>query len=55
MTANNAKGVVPGANELAVNAPDPATLDARFDSAPYLGAVEDASDDWYAGWTYQQP
>jgi hypothetical protein len=42
---------VNGANETAVVATDPKTLDAAFDTTTYVGAVKDASDTWYAGWT----
>lgn len=42
---------VNGANETAVVATDPKTLDAAFDSTNYVGAVKDANDTWYAGWT----
>jgi hypothetical protein len=40
-----------GANETAVTATDAKTLDAAFDTTTYVGAVRDASDTWYAGWT----
>lgn len=49
-------GVVPGAFESAPNvtAIDPSTVNAFFDaSATYVGAVRDANDTWYRGWTYQ--
>ncbi|MGC4028828.1 MAG: hypothetical protein QM696_08155 [Steroidobacteraceae bacterium] len=42
---------VNGANESAVTATDPKTVDAAFDTTNYIGAVRDASDTWYAGWT----
>lgn len=44
---------VNGPNETAAVAVDPATIDPDFDAiaAPYIGAVRDASDTWYAGWT----
>jgi hypothetical protein len=42
---------VNGANEVAVVAADPKTLDAAFDTTNYVGAVRDANDTWYAGWT----
>ena len=32
---------------------DPATPNAFFDEADYVGAVEDEGDDWYRGWTFQ--
>jgi hypothetical protein len=59
--ANNASTFTPtltntfinGANETAVVAVNPQTVDAEFDAiaAPYIGAVRDANDTWYAGWT----
>lgn len=42
---------VNGANETAATATDPKTLDAAFDTTTYVGAVRDAADTWYAGWT----
>ena len=50
-TATLANTFVNGANEAAAVATDPKTLDAAFDSTNYVGAVKDASDTWYAGWT----
>ena len=52
-----AAALVPGANEaigatMIDDAQDGiAGDDGFFDDAPYVGAVEDASDDWYQGWT----
>lgn len=40
-----------GANEASITATDPASLDAAFESTDYIGAVRDADDTWYAGWT----
>ena len=40
-----------GATETAVAATDPKTFDAAFDTTTYVGAVKDAADTWYAGWT----
>ena len=40
-----------GANETARTAFDAKTLDAFFDTTTYVGAVKDANDTWYAGWT----
>ncbi|MDM7984401.1 MAG: hypothetical protein QUV02_08110 [Maricaulis sp.] len=45
-------GVVPGAEEQAVVATDINAIDAWFEDAQYAGAVEDANDTWYQGWTY---
>lgn len=42
---------VNGANETAVTATDPKTIDALFDTTTYIGAVRNAADTWYAGWT----
>ena len=42
---------VPGATANGVEAFDVGTVDAFFDSVDYIGAVEDADDDWYQGWT----
>ncbi len=50
-TATLANTFVNGANEAAVVATDPKTVDAAFDSTNYVGAVKDANDTWYAGWT----
>jgi len=46
-------GFINGANETAAAAVNPQTIDAEFDAitTPYVGAVRDASDTWYAGWT----
>ncbi|GGE42920.1 hypothetical protein GCM10011367_17030 [Marinicauda pacifica] len=56
MSANNASGVVPApaGPEAGVTAIDPSTVDAFFDSVTYIGAVENAADTWYQGWTLQQ-
>jgi len=50
-TATLTNSFVNGANETAAVATDPKTLDAAFDTTTYVGAVKDASDTWYAGWT----
>ncbi len=42
---------VPGAPEAAIPATDVSTIDPFFDATGYIGAVEDANDDWYQGWT----
>ncbi|MDE0879601.1 MAG: hypothetical protein OSB00_13205 [Sphingomonas bacterium] len=56
-----------GANETAVAAFDASTLNNRtingilvtpagfFDKTSYIGAVKDASDTWYTGWTCNSP
>ncbi|HEU4591827.1 MAG TPA: hypothetical protein VFS13_13050 [Steroidobacteraceae bacterium] len=50
-TASLTATFVNGASETAVTATDPKTVDASFDTTSYVGAVKDASDTWYAGWT----
>jgi hypothetical protein len=40
-----------GANETAVTAFNASTIAAYFDATTYIGAVKDANDTWYAGWT----
>jgi hypothetical protein len=50
-TASLTGTFINGANETAVTATDPKTLDAAFDTTTYVGAVRDATDTWYAGWT----
>jgi len=50
-TATLTSTFVNGANEAAVVAADPKTLDAAFDTTNYVGAVRDANDTWYEGWT----
>ncbi|MFM8479712.1 MAG: hypothetical protein ACKOCF_00755, partial [Gammaproteobacteria bacterium] len=40
-----------GANETGRTATDPKTVDAGFDTTAYIGAVRDANDTWYSGWT----
>jgi hypothetical protein len=50
-TASLASTFINGANETAVTATDPKTLDAAFDTTAYVGAVQNATDTWYAGWT----
>jgi hypothetical protein len=42
---------VNGANETAAVATNPQTLDAAFSATTYVGAVQNAADTWYAGWT----
>jgi hypothetical protein len=50
-TASLTGTFINGANETAVTAADPKTYDAAFDTTTYVGAVKDATDTWYAGWT----
>ncbi|HUD30725.1 MAG TPA: hypothetical protein VMQ93_17805 [Novosphingobium sp.] len=42
---------VNGANETGVTAVDPKTYSAFFDTTTWVGAVRNAADNWYAGWT----
>ena len=42
---------VPAAGDTTTPATDPSAIDPFFDSVDYVGAVEDASDTWYQGWT----
>jgi len=50
-TASLASLFINGTNETAVVATDPKTVDSFFDTTNWIGAVKDASDTWYAGWT----
>lgn len=50
-TASLTGGFVNGANEAARTAADPKVVDAGFVTTNYIGAVRDANDTWYAGWT----
>lgn len=40
-----------GANESAVPAFNPTALSSFFENAGYIGAVRNAADNWYEGWT----
>lgn len=42
---------VNGANENAVVATNPTTLSPFFTAVSYIGAVRDANDNWWSGWT----
>lgn len=42
---------VNGATETAVTATDPKTFDSFFDTTTWIGAVRNAADSWYVGWT----
>lgn len=50
-TASLSGGFTNGANETGRTAADPKVVDASFDTTSYIGAVKDANDTWYAGWT----
>ena len=51
LTATLTNTFVNGANETGRTATPPKTVDAGFDTTDYIGAVKDANDTWYAGWT----
>ena len=40
-----------GANETAVTPFDQSSISSFFTKTSYIGAVKDASDNWFAGWT----
>jgi hypothetical protein len=44
-------GFINGANETAVTATDPKASASFFDTTTWIGAVRNATDTWYAGWT----
>ena len=50
-TASLTGTFVNGANETARTASDPQAIDAAFTTTTYIGAVRDAADTWYQGWT----
>ena len=50
-TSTLTNGFVNGANETGVTATDPKTVSAFFDTTTWIGAVRNATDTWYAGWT----
>ena len=62
-TSSLASVFINGANEAAVTATDPTTFNAdsigganssapnKLTAVTYIGAVQNASDTWYAGWT----
>jgi hypothetical protein len=43
--------LVNGANETAIGATDPQTIDAAFDTTTWVGAVRDSNDTWFRDWT----
>ncbi|QNA84119.1 hypothetical protein G4G27_09060 [Sphingomonas sp. So64.6b] len=51
LTSTLTNGYINGANETARPAFAAATLGSFFVSPGYVGAVKDATDTWYAGWT----
>src|SRR3546814_2972211 len=48
---NSLTGFINGATEAAVPAFNAATLGSFFATTDYIGAVKNASDTWYQGWT----
>jgi len=50
-TSTLASLFINGANETGFAATDPKTLSTIFDTTTWIGAVRNASDNWYAGWT----
>ena len=50
-TSTLASTFINGANETAAVASNPTTVDAAFAATTYVGAVQNATDTWYAGWT----
>ncbi len=50
-TATLSNVFVNGPNETARTATNPQTVDPSFAATNYIGAVRDASDTWYQGWT----
>jgi hypothetical protein len=50
-TATLTNGFINGANETGVTATNPQTIDPAFATTNYIGAVRDANDTWYQGWT----
>ena len=50
-TATLSNTFINGANETARTATDPKTVDSRFDTTTYVGAVKDPADTWFAGWS----
>jgi hypothetical protein len=50
-TASLTGTFINGPAETAVTATNPQALDGAFDATTHVGAVRDATDTWYAGWT----
>jgi hypothetical protein len=51
LTATLSSLFINGANESAVAATDPKSISSFFETTTWVGAVRNASDTWYAGWT----
>jgi uncharacterized membrane protein len=55
-TPNTLAGLLPGANEIARTAVNPATVNSFFDAATYIGAfasTETIAANWTTGWSFQ--
>lgn len=50
-TASFTSLFINGASETAIVATNPTTFSSYFDATTHIGAVKDANDTWYAGWT----
>ena len=50
-TATLTNSFVNGSNESALTATDPKTVSTFFDTTEWVGAVRNANDRWFAGWT----
>lgn len=50
-TSTLASLFINGTNESGVTAVDPKTLSSFFDTTTWIGAVRNAADTWYTGWT----
>lgn len=54
-TSTLSNGFVNGANESAVTPTNPTTVSAFFENVAYIGAVRNAADNWWQGWTCGLP
>ncbi len=55
LTSTLTNAFVNGANETGVAATDPKATSPFFDTTTWIGAVRNADDRWYAGWTCNSP
>lgn len=55
LTSTLTGAFINGANETGRTATDPKLTSAFFDTTTYIGAVRNADDRWYAGWTCNSP
>ncbi len=51
LTSTLSGGFINGTNESAIQATDPKATSSFFDTTTWVGAVRNADDRWYAGWT----